>query len=240
MEIIDFINSTNASGGSIRLLGGRAVSYLCKAYIPECLIRSSSDIDLFIKSHDRALLSSSLREYGFSPDREFNILNGKERMIFDKNGLKVDVFIDSFNMSHRLHIKNRLNVCNITLSPADLLLTKVQIYEINKKDLIDIAALIIASVSDKGGTCMIDMNYVARCLSKDWGLWKTTMGNLDILRRRCKELIPSHSWHRKMLIDGCNELVRVINCHSKAIPWKVRSILGERIRWYDCPEEPTT
>ncbi len=78
------------------------------------------------------------------PETEFNVLNGNQRLMFYHGETKIDIFVDTFRMCHTLHLAGRIAEADLTLPPADLLLTKLQVAEINIKDLTDIAALLLA------------------------------------------------------------------------------------------------
>ena len=52
------------------------------------------------------------------------------------------MFLDTFEMSHTLDLGARLEAEPETLAAAELLLTKLQIAEINAKDLSDVAMLL--------------------------------------------------------------------------------------------------
>ena len=67
-------------GGQARLLGGRAIRFLCGSLVPPELKRISADIDLFIRRADRPALTQSLAELGCEPMKDFNIRNGRERL----------------------------------------------------------------------------------------------------------------------------------------------------------------
>ena len=59
-----------------------------------------------------------------------------------------------------------------TLSLSDLLLTKMQIVEVNEKDLLDVVAIFIDYdvVDNEQG---INFQYISKLTSNDWGLQKT-------------------------------------------------------------------
>jgi hypothetical protein len=61
-----------------------------------------------------------LEELGAKPDREFNVLNGKTRLLYRGGSTKVDVFIDEFQMCHFLRLAQRVGYAPVTLPPADL------------------------------------------------------------------------------------------------------------------------
>src|SRR5205809_1021951 len=54
----------------------------------------------------------------------------------------VDVLVDKLEMCHRFDFADRLAVCIPTLPPAELLLSKLQVVKINRKDILDALALL--------------------------------------------------------------------------------------------------
>ncbi len=60
-----------------------------------------------------------------------------------ENKRQVDVFVGTFSMCHRLDLSGRLGEHAYSLDAADLLLTKLQIHEINRKDLVDAVRLLL-------------------------------------------------------------------------------------------------
>ncbi len=82
-------------------------------------------------------------DLGYEPNQRFNALQGETRLIFDDiaHQRRVD-FLDVFHMCHTLHIGKRLSLDDYTIPITDLLLTKLQIVEINKKDVQDVIAIL--------------------------------------------------------------------------------------------------
>ena len=55
----------------------------------------------------------------------------------------MDVFVSSFRMCHEIPLEKRLSVDEDTVPLAELLLTKLQIIELNEKDVRDTVALLL-------------------------------------------------------------------------------------------------
>jgi hypothetical protein len=232
------IEAIARKGGAARLLGGRAVAYLCGDAIPDRLRRESADIDLFVLKRDRKLLTQTLVEMGCAAEVEFNILNGRERLMFHRDAVKIDVFVDTFRMCHVLDLRPRIAHARVTLPAADLLLTKLQVVDIDAKDLIDMAALLVALPIDAEDRKGIDATYLASRLAADWGLWRTSTRNLESLRASQREILPDDGAWSERLLEAIDTVEAAIDHAPKSIAWRARSILGERIAWYERPEEP--
>ena len=85
-----------------------------------------------------------LEREGYVGDKLFNAIHGAQRLVYTApdGRWSVDVVIDQLAMSHTIELKDRLATDGLTLDLADLLLTKLQIWETNRKDLGDVACLL--------------------------------------------------------------------------------------------------
>jgi hypothetical protein len=225
----------------LRLLGGLAVRVLCPDFPPR--LRRDQDIDFGCLSKGRKDVMAYLEGAGCVPDRRFNSLNGDRQMYFNApSGRPVDVMVDQLTMCHVLDFRPRFGALPLTLDVADLLLTKLQIVELNEKDARDIVHL-LAAFSVVGGQPMegavgIDAARFAKVVGADWGWWRTVTNNLAKLPALITDkpdLLPASAKHDPL--TTANELVELSNSTSKSMQWKMRSKVGERMRWYELPEE---
>ena len=109
----------------------------------------------------------------------------------------------------------------------------MQIYEINQKDLVDIVALLIDhDVADHDDDA-INAAYLAKLTAEDWGLYRTLQLNHERARSMVKELAVPQDTILKRL-DGLWD--RVASA-PKSLKWKLRARVGERMSWYELPEE---
>ncbi len=78
-----------------------------------------------------------------------------------------------------------------TLSPTDLLLSKLQIVELNDKDLDDILRLLVhfPLVAGDGGDG-IELGVIGALVGDDWGWFKTISLNLERISARLAEGVP--------------------------------------------------
>jgi len=234
----DVIAAIAAQGGIARLLGGRAIHAVCGESLPAALKRPSADIDLVINSKSRKALKAAMADLKCAPEQEFNLLNGKERMMFYAGETKIDIFIDVFRMCHVLQLGHRLELHPLTLSPADLLLTKLQVFHAERKDLSDTAALLLARGLGTQELGAIDTGYIAKLLGGDWGFWRTATGTLKMLDGRAEEIAgPGLAAPVKTHVA---ELLHVLETAPKSLSWRARALVGERAPWYELPEEPDT
>jgi hypothetical protein len=231
------LEAARREGLQLRALGGVAVAMLARASLPAVLQRSYADIDLATGRDDGGRTRSLLVGLGYSPDVEFNSLHGSRRLLFyDRaNGRRIDVFVGVLRMCHELELDARLGLVPDTLTPADLLLTKLQIVELNPKDLQDVlAVLLVCGVGDEPRSDQIDLPRLTLVTGDDWG-WHTTIS--DNLKRV--------SAAADMLSDDGASVVRQrvqtiqgsIDLAPKSLRWKLRARVGRHMQWYDLPEE---
>lgn len=235
----DLIERLNAQGALARAFGGVGIGLRCASALRPPLARDYHDIDLATDRRHAHHLTAALLEEGFQPAERFNAMHGHSRMMFSlSDRAHMDVIVDDFVMCHKLPLRDRLHLHTETVSLADLLLTKLQIAQINHKDVLDIAALLIdhpLSVDESG----INITYIADLLSNDWGWWRTVTANLDLLMRQVASLglgVDEAETTRQRL----RELTAGIGSGKRSLRWKARARLGDRVAWHFEPEEVAT
>ncbi len=145
----------------------------------------------------------------------------------------LDVFFDELKMNHTVKFKNRLEIDPLTISVTDLLLEKLQICEFfGEKDLKDSIILIRAhDVGDKEEN-MINAEYIAELLAKDWGFYYTFTENL----KGIKELLPQFEALSESDITDINlkidKMFEIIDAKPKGVKWKARAKIGTKKLWY--------
>jgi hypothetical protein len=228
----------SAEGTTLALLGGVAVRLRARD-IPPSLDREYKDIDFAVPKGGGGAASKLLREHGYQPEVQFNAMNGKERMLFHDpdHGRQIDVFVGSFRMCHQVPFGDRLRPREPTVPLAELVLTKLQIIELNEKDVRDTALLFYGhEVAENDEDDAINGARIAELCAGDWGLWRTITHNLQ----RCREHLPDYTLpdqDSKRISDRLSVLLKRIEAEHKSRGWKLRARIGERKRWYDLPEE---
>lgn len=222
-------------------LGGVAIALRSQGPTPPALDRDYKDIDLITRRGLAHQASALMGQLGYEPDRAFNSLNGRRRLLFldTRHERQIDIFVEVFEMCHTIPVADRLEASAPTPPLADLLLTKLQIVELNEKDQRDILRLLHEHpVSRHGGRDQIDAERIATLCAHDWGLWRTTMINLERARLgvHAYDLTPDE---RSGIAEGVEELVSAIDDADKSLKWRLRSRIGDRVRWYDWAEEVT-
>jgi hypothetical protein len=220
----------------LKLLGGAGIHAHSPSARKPPLKRKYGDLDYAMAKRDRKGALALFPELGYEANDRFNLMNGDRRLYFydAHHGRQVDVFIDVFRMSHAIDLRARLGHDGPAVSPSDLLLSKLQIYEVNRKDLVDTIALLLDHAIDSAAhDDTIEAPYIARVAAEDWGLYRTLQVNTERLRGTLKELEVD----RDLVSTRLDELWKVIEDEPKPLKWRFRSQVGDRVRWYELPEE---
>lgn len=214
-------------GLTLRLCGGAAVAHMCPSAGVPPLARSYKDVDVVTLRRERKAVSDLVEELGYRPRDEFNLLSGHSRLLFwdDVNDRQLDVLLDRFEMCHALDLAARLHSHPVTLDPADLLLTKLQVRETNERDVKDALALILDAEPDIG--------RVADVLCADWGWWRTATEVLERVVGGASTLEPPQAADVRA---WATQLLGEVDRRPKSMPWRMRALVGERVRWYEEPE----
>jgi hypothetical protein len=237
---IETVEAAAASGIPLRLIGGLAIRYLTPDYPPR--VRNDQDMDFASVSTAKNDVIQFLDGRGFLGDRRFNVMHGQRQMYFTTpDGLtSVDVIVDRLFMCHELVFKERIDRMPVTIDITDLLLTKLQVVEQNEKDVHDIVYLLSAfEVKDGDDPGTIGLKRVGDVIRDDWGWWRTVTGNLDrvfeLLGDDLKRLVPSGAKYDPA--EQASAIRRFADTVPKTLRWKIRSRVGERVQWYELPEE---
>jgi hypothetical protein len=227
------VDSAAQAGIPLRMLGGLAVSLRCPSAALPALARGYEDIDLVTDRDGGRRLADFFAGQGFAPDKELNMLNGHRRQIYYHKEIgKVDIFVEEFEMCHRLPLTGRLNLHAYTLPPADLFLTKAQIVEANRKDLLDLLALLLdhplGQEQDK-----LDESYAAVLCGRDWGLFTTVNLNLERIETCLQSGEIALEAAQAVMIRGRVQALReALDKQPKTLAWKIRAVIGRRQKWY--------
>jgi hypothetical protein len=227
----------NHEGVVVRLLGGVAIRLHCPPELPRTFVREYPDLD-FVTTRKGSGVQGFFARAGYSANVSFNALNANERLLFfdDEHGRQVDVFVGRFRMCHTISLEGRLTLERKTIPLAELLLTKLQVVELNEKDVRDVLSLLHAHPVAESDYETVNAGRVASLCAEDWGLWRTLTANLVSCRqhRDDYELRAEESAEIARRIDV---LLDRIETEPKSRAWRIRSKIGERKRWYVLPEE---
>jgi hypothetical protein len=251
-EAISLARGAAEAGLGLKLLGGLAVRVITPGLPPR--LRAGQDMDFACLSRGRKSVSEFLARSGCEPDRRFNSLNGDRQMYFTApSGRPIDLMVDRLNMCHVLDFRPTFGALPYTLAPMDILLSKLQVVELNEKDARDIIQMLAGvpiGQQEQGNQAqgnqaqgnsegaVLDTDRFARLLAGDWGWWRTVTGNLEKLPGLADdqpELVPPNAPHDPLAQAA--ELLELARSVPKSMKWKVRAGVGDRVRWYELPEE---
>lgn len=233
------VETANDLGVLMRVLGGVAVHLQAPDEKP-LLPRKVGDIDVSTKQGGKRGVTEVLTAAGYTADEHFNAFHGSRRLLFidEANQRKLDVFIGDFSMCHVIPISDRLELDPLTVPLAELMLTKLQIVELTERDQRDIFNLAYHHELREGDSTAIEVDYIASLCAKDWGLWRTTRATVE----RCVTNVGSYGLEAEVterITVRLTSLWKRIDEAPKSTKWKLRNRVGDRVRWYEEPEEQT-
>ena len=237
-EMNRLISAARQKSILLRLLGGLAVKVHHKVDHP-AFRREYGDLDFVVAGKQRREFEAFMPAVGYSPHKQFNLLNGAHRQIYYHNEteMKTDIFIGAFEMCHKIPLEDRLHLHPITIPLAELLLTKAQIAELNRKDGLDIASLLLFNETGNDDD-KINLAQIAKLCGADWGLYKTTSINL----KRVEEIISEENVsleesERRLIKTRIVNIQQTLAAMPKSLAWQMRDKVGTRVRWYEEVEE---
>jgi hypothetical protein len=233
------LEQADSRGVEVRLLGGIAIWLRSSDEVRARMGREYADIDLAtVRKHSKPL-RELLESLGYQPDKMFNAVQGDRRLYYHSSDgtYHLDVFIDKFVMSHELELGQRLATEPVTLPAAELLLTKLQIAELNQKDAHDTAMLLLGhEITESDGPGQLNASYVADICGQDWGFYTTVTDNLG-KTHALLETILSEVEHRQVVAERTGVLLSNLEAAPKSRGWRRRAKIGRRMRWYETPDE---
>ena len=235
-ELKRIVKASDKAGILLRVIGSLAFQMHCNeyGYLQEAMGRAYTDIDFAAYRKQTKEIKKLMTRLGYTENREVFIVSEGERSIFDKpeTGLHVDVFYEKLDFCHTIFWANRLEVDAPTIPLAELLLEKMQIVQINEKDIIVTIMLLLEHPLGDVDEETINIKRIAELCSTDWGLWRTTTMNLDKVRQLAhgyNELKDEHKVHIEAQVAAALERIEQ---EPKSLAWRLRSRVGDRVKWY--------
>ena len=227
----------------LRIMSGAAIRMYCpnrKQLFVSLKRDPKHDMDFVTYSKFRSGTRKLFVNLGYVPYISMMLTGaaGRHREIFnDKAGNKaIDVFLDKLVMSHVIEFSNRLGEDSPTVPLAELLLQKLQIVQINEKDIQD--AIILLAEHDIGETDKEEVNgpYVAATLGNQWGFYHTVSDNLAKLKEFTNKY-PLPDQDKQIVTERISKLHELIEKQPKTLQWKLRARVGTSTKWYNDVEE---
>jgi hypothetical protein len=230
-----------AGGVDVRLLGGIAIWLRAAEQTRQTLGRQYADIDLATTKKHAKGLRGVLEQLDYVPDKMFNATQGATRLFYHSadGSYHLDIFVDKFVMSHEFSLGERLDTEPDTLPAADLLLTKLQIAELNQKDASDTAMLLADhELAETDGIGLLNVRRVSALCAESWGLYTTVTDNLQATRSLLPNILSDEQLRDKV-DQRIEALVSELEIAPKSGGWRRRARIGRRMRWYQTPDEAT-
>jgi len=247
-EAMALVDAAREQGVQVRLTGGLAVRRYCTDL--DFMDREYSDIDVVGLSSQTRGLHQVFTGLGYAENRYVTQATDAGQLQYVKAETlappsahdggeaheppivdHVDIFLDVMKMDHDLDVRDRLDIDDYAISPADALIAKLQIGKINQKDVHDVIALLKdVPLYDADGAASIDVRHIAETCSRDWGLYHDITTNLDVVLA----MVDDYGLAQADLERVCERLAAVkeaVEDASKPIGWRLRARVGERVAW---------
>jgi hypothetical protein len=211
----------------------------CESATHRSLTRGYADIDFVGRSKQSRAIRTLFKNLGYEPREAFNRLHGDTRLIFNdlEHQRRIDIFLDTFEMCHIIDLKDRLQIDPLTIPLADLLLTKLQVVEINERDVRDTFCLFMDhNLGETDANETINGRYIAKLLANDWGFHRTVRLNLEKL----KQFLNGYqldATEKSTILSKIDGLMTRIDADPKSMRWKMRAKVGDKVKWYDEPDQ---
>jgi hypothetical protein len=118
-----------------------------------------------------------------------------------------------------------------------MLLEKMQIVQINEKDIIDTIMFLLAHPVGDEDKETINIKRIAGLCSTDWGLWRTTTMNLDKVRQMAQGYEQLTSEQKEKINSQVEKALARMDQEPKSLAWRLRARVGDRVKWYKDVDE---
>jgi hypothetical protein len=252
-EAMEIIELGAKQGIPFRLIGSLAVRLHSPKYryLYEGIDRPVTDIDYVTYGKFNAQVTKFFRGLGYEPNRFVMAVYGSKRNIFwsEEKGWQADIFFNALDMCHKVDFRNRLELDYPTITLVDILLEKMQIVEINAKDLKDVIIMMREHGIGETDKEEINLPYIVNLLANDWGYYYTVITNLQKTRaylERFNEDLPKEMADQGLGLTAedkadvaakLDKVIAAIEAAPKSTKWKLRSKIGTKMLWYNKVEE---
>lgn len=240
-ELKRIITASDEAGVILRVIGSLAFQLHCPqfGYLQAAMGRAYTDLDFAAYGKQTGEIRGLMAKLGYADNKEVFIVSGGERAIFDRPqiGLHVDVFYEKLDFCHVIRWDGRLEVDKPTIPLAEMLLEKMQIVQINEKDIIDTIMLLMEHPLGDGDHEVINIKRVAELCSADWGLWRTTTMNLNKVMQLAQGYPQLSAEQKSKIGDQVRTALARIESAPKSMAWRLRSRVGDRVKWYKDVDE---
>lgn len=240
-EARSIVDAATAAGTILRLVGGLAVRRHCVDLT--FADRPYGDIDMVGRRPQIRKIAETFARLGFREDVHVaQATQFTQRQYLRGAGAHcvadhVDVFLDRLAMDHVIELAERLDLDDYAVSPADALLTKLQIFRLTHKDVHDVVALVKdVPVARHDEPRIINIRYIADLCAQDWGLYTDVEANIEKCLAALGSFdLPDADYDR--VKSALTALEMAMSNAAKTLRWTLRSRLGKRMAWHREVEE---
>jgi hypothetical protein len=243
-EIRRIISEADKRKIPLRIMGGAAIRMHCPRHehLYETLKRAPKhDMDFVTYSKLRPLTRQLFLDLGYEPYVSLMLTGatGRHRQIFnDKDGNKaIDVFLGKLEMCHVIDFDGRLEADSPTVPLAELLLQKLQIVQINEKDIQDSIILLLEHDIGDMDNEQVNVHKVTETLANEWGFYYSVTTNFGKVKEFADKYDQLTEEEKSLVTHRLNELSKFVDEAPKSLAWKLRSKAGPSVRWYNVVEE---
>lgn len=242
LEFVDeglrLVKDAAERGIQLRILGSVAYRIQCpnNIHLFDDMARELTDVDFAAEKKQNREIREFMISEGYEPEEGVYVASEGARHVYvhPETGLNVDVFADELYFCHRIPFKGRLDLDTPTISNTDLLLEKMQIVEINLKDIKDTLVLMLEHPlgTKADGNKHIDSDYISNMMANDWGFYHTFTTNLRKVPDYISEFPAITADEATTIREHVAGLLERIEDAPKSMKWKLRAKVGTRTRWY--------
>jgi hypothetical protein len=235
-ELKRILQASSNAGIIMRVIGSLAFQMHCPqfGYLQAAMGRRYTDIDFAAYRKQTKEIRVLMAGLGYQENREVFIVSEGDRAIFEKSdiGIHIDVFFDKLAFSHIIYWTNRLEADSPSIPLAEMLLEKMQIVQINEKDIIDTIMLLLEHPLGDKDNETINIKYITGLCSNDWGLWRTTTMNLDKVSRLAQGYTQLTAEQKEKVGEQVKNALSRVEREPKSMAWRLRARVGDRVKWY--------
>jgi hypothetical protein len=209
-----------------------------------------TDLDLMGYVSQSRAISKVFDRLGFRPDNMINGFFGDRRLVYYEKAdrFHVDIFLDKLEFSHDVLFgkkpgNGRLELDYPTITVTDLVLEKLQIHNIARKDLVDLLVLFLGhavNAATSGDRESIHAGYIANLLADDWGFWYESTQNLGKTRQLLEQFVANariSADQAARIQDRMGRLETALSSVPKRRQWEKRAKIGTAKPWFRDVEE---
>lgn len=240
-ELKRILKASDEAGVILRVIGSLAFQIHCPkyGYLQQAMGHAYTDIDFAAYGKQTNAIRDLMTALGYTDNKEVFIVSGGDRAIFDRPeiGLHIDVFYNKLDFCHVIRWEGRLEVDGPSIPLAEMLLEKMQIVQINEKDVIDTIMLLMEHPLGNEDKETINIKRIAELCAADWGLWRTVTMNLEKVRVLAQGYQVLAAEQKAKIDAQVKSAMVALDKQPKSMAWQLRARVGDRVKWYKDVDE---